>query len=84
MCNVTDAHHQRSPFVQGGLQISICVTVTMELGENNIQVMKRYKEFVNEHYKEPVNRLFDDVTPLVLKALVSNESESDVKVNFGR
>ena len=35
---------------------------------------ERYKELVNEHYKEPaaVNGLFDDVMTSVLKALVSN------------
>ena len=53
----------------------------MELGENNVQVMKRYVELVNEHYKEPVIGFFDDVTTSVLKVLVSGESESDyVKV----
>ena len=51
----------------------------MELGENNV-----VSESVNQHYKEPGNGLFDDVTPLVLKALVSNGSESDVKGNVGK
>ena len=27
---------------------------TMELGENNLQVMKRYKELMSEHYEELV------------------------------
>ena len=53
----------------------------MELGENNVQIMKRYEELVNEHYKEPVNRLFD-VTTSVFKALVPDESESYVEVNL--
>ena len=54
----------------------------MELGENNMQVMKRYWELVSECYKEPVNGLFDNVTTSVLKALVSEESESDVEVDI--
>ena len=44
---------------------------------------ERYKELVNEHYKEPVNGLFD-VTTSVLKALVPDEPESDVEVNIGK
>ena len=56
----------------------------MELRRDNVQVVKRYKELVNEHWKKPVNRLFDDVTTSVLKALVSDESELDVEVNFGK
>ena len=58
--------------------------VAMELGGNNVQVTKRYEELVNEHYKEPVNGLFNDVTVSVLKALVSNKLESDVEVNVGK
>ena len=68
MQSFTNAHHQRSPLVQGGLKIPVLVTVTMELGNNNVQVMKKYKHLVNEHYKEPVNgQKFDDVTASVLK-----------------
>ena len=43
-CNVTGAHDRQSPLVQGGLEISICVTVAMSLGGNNAQVSKRYEE----------------------------------------
>ena len=39
---------------------------------------------MNEHDEEPVNGLFDDVTTSVLKALASNESESDVEVDVGK
>ena len=48
--------------------------------------MQWSEELVNEHYKEPaaVRGLFDDVTTSVLKALVSDESESDVEVNVGK
>ena len=55
------------------------VMVTMELGESNVQG-KRYEELVNEHYKEPVNESFDDVTASVLKVRMSDESES-VEIN---
>ena len=43
--------------------------------------MKRYVELVNEHYKELVMGLFDDMITSALKALVSDESESDVQVD---
>ena len=52
----------------------------MELGEDNVQVMKRYVELANEHYREPVIELLDDLITSVLEALVSDESESDMKV----
>ena len=62
-----------------GLEIPIRVTVTMDAGEANVQVIKRYKDLVNEHYKEPVNGNFDDVTASVLKALMSDVAESDTE-----
>ena len=49
------------------------MTVAEKLGRNNVQVKKRYEDLVNEHYKEPVNGLFYDVTTSGLKALVSDE-----------
>ena len=39
---------------------------------------------MNEHYKEPVKGLFEDLATSVLKALVSNESKSDIEVDIGR
>ena len=76
-CQVIDVHHRRSPLVQGGLEIPIRVTVTMDLGESNVQVMKKYEDLVNEHYKEPVNGIFDDVTTSVLEALMSDDDDDD-------
>ena len=55
------------------------MTVTMDAGEANVQVIKIYEDLVNEHYKEPVNGKFDDVTASVLKALMSDEAESDTE-----
>ena len=58
----------------------------MELGENfdNVQVMKGYKESVNEHHKQAVKGLFDNAAASALKALVSDESESNVEANIGK
>ena len=57
----------------------------MELGNNNVQVMKKYEELENEHYKEPLNGKLDDVTASALKELKSDdesdlESESETEV----
>ena len=34
---------------------------------------EEYEELVNEHYKEPLNGKFDDVTASVLRELLSND-----------
>ena len=57
----------------------------MELGNNNVQIMKKYEELVNEHYKKPLNGKFGHVTASVLKELMSDdesdlESESETEV----
>ena len=54
--------------VQGGLEIPIGVTV-----DSNAQVLKKYEELV---FKQPVNGTFDDVTDLVLEALMSDENDN--------
>ena len=80
-CQVTDVHHRRSPLVQGGIEIPIQVTVVMDLageGNCNVQVIKKYEDLVKEHYKEPVNGTFDDVTASVLEALMSDD-ETDTE-----
>ena len=51
-----------------------------EAGKEQRTVHKRYEELVNEHWKKPVNGLFDGVTTSV----VSDESKSDVEVNVGK
>ena len=75
-CQVIDVCHCRSPLVQGGLKIPP-VTVTMDLGESNVQVMKKYKDLVNEHYKKPVNGMLDDVMTSVLEALISDDEDDE-------
>ena len=79
---VTDAHHRRSPLVQGGLEIPVLVMVIMDLGNNNVQIIKKYEELVNEHYKEPSNGNFDHVTASIVKELMSDD-ESDLESRVG-
>ena len=51
------------------------------LGENNIQVMKVYKELINEHSKEPVNQSFDDMMSSVPKAQMSDGQNQNLSQN---
>lgn len=76
-CQVISVCYRRSPLVQGGLEIPVRVTVDMDIGDSNTQVLKKYEELVTEHYKEPENGTFDDVTASVLAALMSGDEEED-------
>lgn len=78
-CRVTDAHHRRSPLVQGGLEIPAEITVEMDISKENVQAMKKYEALVEEYYKEPVDGKFEDATAAILqslKALASDDEES--------
>ena len=76
-CQVISVCYRRSPLVQGGLEIPIQVTIDMDIGDSNTRVLKKYEELVMEHYKEPENGTFDDVTASVLAALMSGDKEDD-------
>ena len=58
----TNAHHRRSPLVQGSVEIprEYCYGCCGARREQHIG-HERYVELVNQHYKEPVIGLFDDV-----------------------
>ena len=79
-CQVIDVCYRRSLLVQGG---SVSVTVDMDVGDTlNVQVLK-YEDLVMEYYKEPENRMFNDVTALVLEALMSEDNDSDSESELG-
>ena len=46
--------------------------------------MKRYVNLVHEHYKKSGIELFNNVTTSVVRALVSDESESNVEVDVAK
>lgn len=73
---VKDAHFRRSPLIQGGLEIPVEATVRMEASTKNIEAIERFKQLVEQHYKEPVNGQFEDCTKEVLPG-VETESSSD-------
>ena len=52
---LTSEHYRRSPLVQGGLEIPCKVSVTMPGTVNNLLVMEKYRQLVEELYSEPKN-----------------------------
>ena len=50
---LTSTHDRRSPLVQGGIEISCVVTVSMPGTVINQLLMERYKQFVETLYTEP-------------------------------
>ena len=50
-------------------EIPVEVTIEMEVTENNILAVKKYEALIQEHYREPVEGKFEDVTPTILEAL---------------
>lgn len=74
---ILDTHHRRSPLVQGGLEIPIEVTITMEYSDKNQAAISKYKELVGKHYKEPVDGKFEDITATVLQELEQDSSSDD-------
>ena len=81
-CKVTDVHHRRSPLIQGGLEIPIEVTVSMETNDQNKQALELCRKSVQMKYAEPVNGEYEDFTDRILQALhnaydLLDESEDD-------
>ena len=50
---LTSTHYRRSPLVQGGIEISCVVTVSMPGTVINQLLMQRYKQLVKTLYTEP-------------------------------
>ena len=70
-CKVVEVNHRRSPLIQGGLEIPIEVTVEMDVSEQNVLAIGKYKSLVDEHYEEPVDGKYADATKAILQALKS-------------
>ena len=70
---VKDVQFRRSPLIQGGLEIPVNVTASMESSSKNIQAVERFKSLVELSYKEPVNGNFNDCTSEILKELGAEE-----------
>ena len=77
---VLDAHHQKSPLIQGGLEIPVEVIVEMADTEENRLALAKYEAMTAERYKEPVDGKYQDATAAILVGLGS-ELEADVELS---
>ena len=60
-------HHRPSPPIQGGLEIPIKLVVKLTDNEVNSAKLQKYRKFVDENYREPVDGKFADDTERILK-----------------
>ena len=78
---VKDVRFRRSPLIQGGLEIPVNVTASMESSSKNIQAVEG--SLVELSYKEPVNGNFNDCTSEILKELgaeeIDDEDDEDIE-----
>ena len=58
--------------MQGGLEIPVLVTLTMDNSENNQAKINKFEALFNECYQEPVNGKFADATDDILKTIHSD------------
>ena len=78
-CKVINTHHQRSPLVQGGLEIPVEVIVSMDSNDGNKQTLHRCQNWVELKYKEPIlmDGQFEDATPEILRILQGADESED-------
>ena len=74
---VKDVRFRLSPLIQGGLEIPVNVTASMESSSKNIQAVERFKSLVELSYKELINGNFNDCTSEILKELGAEEINDD-------
>ena len=75
LVKMVEEAHRRSPLVQGGLEILILVTLSMDYSENNQAKIKKFEALFNDYYQEPVNKNFDDATIAILKTIHSDDED---------
>lgn len=96
---LTSEHYRRSPLVQGGLEIPCQVSVTIPGTVNNLLVLEKYRQLVEELYTEPkseeiigsfLHAIVEDQPPPPAKkntkskkAVSSNPPEQDIRSFFG-
>ena len=66
---VLASHHRPSPLIQGGLEIPIKLVVKLTDNEVNSAKLQKYRKFVDENYREPVDGKFADDTERILKVI---------------
>ena len=58
-----------SPLIQGGLEIPIKLVMKLTDNEVNSANLQKYRKFVDESYREPVDGKFTDDTERILKLI---------------
>ena len=76
---VKHVRFRRSPLIQGGLEIPVTVTASMESSSKNIQAVERVKSLVELSCKEPVNGNFNDCSSEIVKELGAEEIDKDIE-----
>ena len=66
---VLATHYRPSPLIQGGLEIPIELVVKLTDNEVNSAKLQKYRKFVDENYREPVDGKFADDTERILKLI---------------
>ena len=64
---VISTTHRVSPLIQGGLEIPIRVEIKRPYNEVNDSDLKKYKQLVEENYREPVNGSMENMMMLQIK-----------------
>ena len=65
------------PTVYHGLEIPVRVEIKLPYDELNDSNLKKYKQLVEENYREPVNGKYDDATDKILKDIRIDDEESE-------
>ena len=65
------------PTVYHGLEIPVRVEIKLPYDEVNDSNLKKYKQLVEENYREPVNGKYDDATDKILKDIRIDDEESE-------
>ena len=61
-CKVMDTHYRRFPLIQGSLEIPVEVTIEMDITEENVLAMEKYKALTEDYYQEPMGQRFRNPT----------------------
>ena len=72
---LTIAHH--APLIQGGLEIQIKLVVKLTDNEVNSAKLQKYRTFLDENYREPVDGKLADDTERILRAQNAGPGEDD-------
>ena len=53
-----DQHYRRFPLIQGSLEIPVEVTVEMDISEETVLAMEKYKALIEDYYQEAMDGKF--------------------------